>query len=118
VWHDRADGDKVDGRTSYNFDTAWAPAEPVVAALAAKFPTLSITHRYCEGGMGFAGQVIYANGEESLRDDYDDSGSLPDEAWFAGEDGKPEYGERDYDKVPMTAFESFCDEHFGGVVGG
>lgn len=119
VWHDRADGDKVDGRTSYNFDTAWSPAEPVVAALAEKFPTLSIVHRYCEGGMGFAGQVIYTNGEESLRDEYGsgDDG-LPDDAWMKGEDGKPEYGERDYDAVPQTKFEAFCEEHFGGVVGG
>jgi hypothetical protein len=28
------------------------------------------------------------------------------------------YGERDYDKVPMSSMERFCDEHFGGVVGG
>ncbi len=116
VWHDRADDDKIDGRTSYNFDTAWSPAEPVVAALAAKFPTLSITHRYCEGGMGFAGQVIYNNGEEVLRDDYN-AVELPDEAWLAEEDGSRGY-ERDYEKVPMTAMESFCDEHFGGIVGG
>ena len=118
VWHDRADDDKVDGRTSYNFDTAWSPAEPVVAALAAKFPTLSIVHRYCEGGMGFAGQVIYTNGEESLRDDYDaGSDAFPDEAYVQEEDGSRGY-ERDYEKVPMTAMESFCDEHFGGIVGG
>ena len=120
VWSDRVDnGQTIEGETSYNFDTAWSPAEPVVAALAKQFPTLSITHRYCEGGMGFAGQVVYLNGEEVARDEYDgDSDKFPDEAWFAGEDGKPEYGERDYDKVPMTAFEAFCDEHFGGVVGG
>jgi hypothetical protein len=67
--------------------------------------------------MGFAGQVIYTNGEESLRDDYSDSGSLPDEAYVQEEDGSRGY-ERNYEKVPMTAMESFCDEHFGGIVGG
>lgn len=119
VWHDRTTEQITEeGRTSYNFDTAWSPAEPVVAALAEKFPTLSITHRYCEGGMGYAGQVIYTDGEESLRDDYNSDGDkFPDEAWVLNEDGTRGY-ERDYDKVPMTAFESFCDEHFGGIVGG
>ena len=119
VWHDRTTEQITEaGTTSYNFETAWSPASPVIEALAKQFPTLTITHRYCEAGMGFAGEVVYERGSFVSRDDYDDGGSLPDEAWFAGEDGKPEYGERDYDKVPMTAFESFCDEHFGGVVGG
>ena len=118
VWHDRTTEQITEeGRTSYNFETAWSPAEPVVAALAEKFPTLSITHRYCEGGMGYAGQVVYLNGEEVSRDDYEFGDSLPDEALIAEEDGSRGY-ERDYDKVPMTAFESFCDEHFGGIVGG
>ena len=117
VWHDRDDDTPVEGTTSYNFDTAWSPAERVVAALAEQFPTLSITHRYCEGGMGFAGEVEYANGEEVSRKDYDGD-SLPDEAWLKGDDGKIQYGERDFDAVPISEFESFCAEHFGGVVGG
>ena len=119
VWHDRTTEEITEvGRTSYNFDTAWSPAEPVVAALAEQFPTLSITHRYCEGGMGFAGEVEYANGAEADRKEYNgDTDKFPDDAWIANEDGTRGY-ERDYDKVPMTAFEAFCDEHFGGVVGG
>ena len=119
VWHDRTTEQITEvGNTSYNFDTAWSPSEPVIAALAEKFPTLTITHRYCEGGMAYAGQVIYLNGEEISRDEYADGDELPEEAWLKDENGNVEYGERDYDKVPMTAFESFCDEHFGGVVGG
>lgn len=118
VWHDRVDnGQTIEGETSYNFDTAWAPSEPVVAALAKQFPTLSITHRYCEGGMGFAGQVVYLNGEEVSRDDYEFGDSLPDEAYIQEADGSRGY-ERDYDKVPANAMEAFCDEHFGGIVGG
>ena len=119
VWHDRTTEQITEeGRTSYNFDTAWSPAEPVVAALAKQFPTLSITHRYCEGGMGFAGEVEYANGAEADRKEYDgDTDKFSDDAWIANEDGTRGY-ERDYDKVPMTEFEAFCDEHFGGVVGG
>ena len=111
VWHDRTDDDStIAGQTNYGFDTAWSPAEPVVAALAEKFPTLRIIHRYCEGGMGYAGEVVYINGEESRREEYD-SGPAVDGA-FTDE------WERDYDKVPMSSFERFCDEHFGGVVGG
>lgn len=119
VWHDRTDqvNKATDGQTSYNFDTAWSPAEPVVAALAEQFPTLSITHRYCEGGMGYAGQVVYLKGDEVSRDEYEFGDSLPDEAYIQEVDGSRGY-ERDYDKVPMNAMESFCDEYFGGIVGG
>lgn len=118
VWHDRTTEEITEeGRTSYNFDTAWSPSLAVVAALAEKFPTLTITHRYCEGGMGFAGQVVYLNGEVISHDEYSDAAAMPDEAYVQDEDGSRGY-ERDYDKVPMTAFESFCDEHFGGIVGG
>jgi hypothetical protein len=118
VWHDRADDSVVEGKTSYNFDTAWSPAEPVVAALAEQFPTLSLTHRYCEGGMGFAGEVKYAYGNEISRKSYDgDTDKFSDDAWIPEADGSRGY-ERNYEKVPMTEFETFCDEHFGGVVGG
>ena len=118
AWHDRTDNDKIiEGDTSYNFDTAWGPASPVIAALAKQFPKLSITHRYCEGGMGFAGETLFLNGEEATSDEYDSGDTLPEEAWLKEEDGSNSW-ERDYDSVPMTAFERFCDEHFGGVVGG
>lgn len=117
VWmtEDYEVGDRL---VDYNFDTAWSPAEPVIAALAAKFPTLHIEHRYCEAGMGFAGQVVYNNGEETTREEYAMEDGLPDIAWLKDEDGSPLYGERDYERVPMNAMERFCDEHFGGIVGG
>jgi hypothetical protein len=118
AWHDRTDDDsKVEGKTSYNFDTAWSPAEPVVAALAEQFPTLEITHRYCEGGMGFAGEVVYRAGDEVARNDYSQE-DLPDGALYGEDSEHHDEWDRDYDKVPMTDFEKFCDEHFGGVVGG
>ena len=119
VWHDRTTEQITEaGRTSYNFDTAWSPASPVIEALAEQFPTLTITHRYCEGGMGYAGEVVYERGSFVSQDEYSSGNdSFPDEAYFDEGDGKRGY-ERDYDKVPMTAYEAFCDEHFGGVVGG
>lgn len=117
-WNDRTDDSVVEGKTSYNFDTAWAPAEPVVAALAEQFPTLTMQHRYCEAGMGFAGEIAYVDGKQVSYEEYDMGDSLPDVAWLKDEDGSPLYGERDYERVPMNAMERFCDEHFGGVVGG
>jgi hypothetical protein len=119
VWNERLDDStaKVDGQTSYNFDTAWSPAEPVVAALAEQFPTLSITHRYCEAGMGYAGEVLYADGVETRREEYDMGD--PVEGAFYGEDAEGHVSwARNYDKVPMNSMERFCNEHFGGVVGG
>ena len=104
---DYTDGDSA---TQYEFQTAWSPAEPVIVALAEKFPDLRSEHRYCEGGMGYAGEVVYENGSEIYRQEYDQA-ELPDGA--VNEDY-----ERDYDKIPMTPFERFADEHFGGVVGG
>jgi hypothetical protein len=119
VWHDRTTEQITEeGRTSYNFDTAWSPASPVIEALAEQFPTLTITHRYCEAGMGYAGEVVYERGSFVSQDEYSSEyDKLTDEAWYPEEDGSRGY-ERNYDKVAMTAFESFCDEHFGGVVGG
>jgi hypothetical protein len=118
-WNDRADSEEiVEGKTSYNFDTAWSPAEPVVAALAEQFPTLTMQHRYCEAGMGFAGEIAYVDGKQVSFEEYDMGDSLPDVAWLKDEKGEPMYGERDYVRVPMNAMERFCDEHFGGVVGG
>lgn len=104
---DYTDGDTA---TEYQFDTAWGPAEPVVAALAEQFPNVVIHHRYCEGGMGYAGQISYLNGVESHREEYDQD-EMPKGAFT-------EDYERDYDVIPQTAFERFAEEHFGGVVGG
>lgn len=117
-WNDRTDDSVVEGTTSYSFDTAWSPAEPVVAALAEQFPTLTMQHRYCEAGMGFAGEIAYVDGKQVSYEEYDMGDELPDVAWLKDEDGSPLYGERDYERVPMNAMERFCDEHFGGVVGG
>jgi hypothetical protein len=110
VWSARADEIILGGSQSYNFDTAWSPCEPVIAALAEQFPKVRIVHRYCEAGMGFAGEVLYIDGQEARREEYDMG--EPIEGAFT------EDYERDYDKVPMNSMERFCEQHFGGVVGG
>ena len=45
--------------SSVRFDTAWAPPEPIIMALAKKFPMVSFHHEYFEGGVGFAGGISY-----------------------------------------------------------
>ena len=49
-------------RVMIHFKTAWAPAEPVINALAAKFPAVHITFRFYERGMGFQGKRRFEAG--------------------------------------------------------
>ena len=56
---DRVDKDLI----VFHFDTAWAPPEPVIEALAKKFPTAIVSHEFFEGGMGFSGSARYEFGE-------------------------------------------------------
>jgi len=123
VEHDRTDNSDLSykakievGKTWYKFDTAWSPAESLVAALAEKFPTLTFSHSYCEAGEGYAGEVVYRNGLEKSRQEYWND-VLPDEAYILDEEGFNTY-DRNYNTFPMTPFEAFCDEYFGGIVGG
>jgi hypothetical protein len=106
-----------DTHISYDFDTAWAPPVPVIEALAEQFPTLSFEFAFCEGGMGFAGRAIYTGGTLLSEEEYNDGGSLPDDAYILEDDGSRSY-QRDYEKVPPSAYERFCEDEFGGVVGG
>lgn len=57
------------------FNTAWSPPVPVIAALAAKFPTLSFVHKFWEGGMGYKGTHTYKNGEIAKQSDSNYTGS-------------------------------------------
>jgi len=106
----------IGGKITYDFDTAWSPPVPVIEALADKFPTLNFSHYYCEGGMGYAGAAFYSDGKVTDIEEYS-AEDLPKDSWIMEADGSNTY-ERDYAKVPMSEYESFCHEHFGGVVGG
>ena len=66
--------------------------------------------------MGYAGEVLYADGVETRREEYD-MGDPVEGAFYDG-DAEHDSWERNYDKVPMNSMERFCEEHFGGVVGG
>lgn len=56
-----------DDTVSYSFFTAWSPPEPVIAALAARFPDAKIVHFFEEAGMCFIGEVVYEGGREVSR---------------------------------------------------
>lgn len=100
----------------YHFQTAWSPPSLIVRTLAEQHPTLSFEHSYCEGGMGYAGRAIYTGGTLLSEEEYEQE-DLPEDCWLLEDDGSRSY-ERDYDKVPATAYERFCEAEFGGVVGG
>ncbi|WP_299142550.1 DUF1281 domain-containing protein [uncultured Vibrio sp.] len=53
------------------FETAWSPASPAIAALASRFPNTKITHYFAESGCAFAGYVHYVNGmnDEEICED-------------------------------------------------
>jgi hypothetical protein len=53
----------------YIFDTAWSPPIPVVLAMSRRFPDLTFTLRYWEGGMGFKG-IFKAKGDKILKDEH------------------------------------------------
>lgn len=47
------------------FDTAWSSPEPVIAALAEKYPSLSFEHKWADENFGYnVGAREYENGEE------------------------------------------------------
>lgn len=59
----------------YSFETAWAPASPVIKAMAKQYPDLEFDFEFDESGMAFAGVERYENGElasseEASDDDY------------------------------------------------
>lgn len=47
----------------YKFACAWSPCIPVIEAMGKKFPSLQFALNYYEGGMGFQGEFIVAEGK-------------------------------------------------------
>lgn len=64
-YHDYTEKD-FDGAT-LTFDTAWSSPQPVIAALAEKFPDLHFSHKWADEDFGYnVGEKEYENGEESF----------------------------------------------------
>lgn len=65
--------------TLLKFDTAWAPPEPVIRALAKRFPNVRLSLEYFEGGMGYSGGLAF-------RDTRDlDEGEEREDRWYSNE---------------------------------
>jgi hypothetical protein len=55
----------------YSFDTAWAPPIPVVIKMGEMFPELKFKLSFSEEGMGFEGDLIVENGEQTHFEERD-----------------------------------------------
>lgn len=56
------------------FDTAWAPATPVIDELAEQYPECRIIFDFAEEQVSeMAGHYVYENGERVVQEDYDPS---------------------------------------------
>ena len=53
---------------SFSYDTAWSPPEPVVEAIAYRYPAVRMLHNYDEAGMGFAGVFLSEAGSQTVTD--------------------------------------------------
>lgn len=66
------------------FSTAWSSPYPVIAALAAKYPSLSIEHEWAEEFAGTnAGQTVYAGGACASMTLYDDGSKEAFDTYFS-----------------------------------
>ena len=64
-YHDCTEKD-FDGAT-LTFDTAWSNPQPVIAALAEKYPDLHFSHKWADEDFGYnVGEKEYEDGEESF----------------------------------------------------
>lgn len=64
-YHDYTEKD-FDGAT-LTFDTAWSSPQPVIAALAAKYPDFHFSHKWADEDFGYnVGEKEYTDGEESF----------------------------------------------------
>ena len=95
----RVDGGDFVGVT---FETAWSPSLPVTAAIAQRFPCLTIEHSYGEGGMGFAGNAVYVNGVEESHDEFD----FRESEWASDDDYDDEEAESEAETEVETEAET------------
>lgn len=61
------------------FQTAWTPPSPVIAAIAKRFPDLTLEHEYFEHGASYCGGVQYIHKDDC--EDYDATPGEPYNAW-------------------------------------
>ena len=62
---------KDENEYTYHFSTAWAPPAGWLAKVAKDWTDLSFELRYEEGGVGFAGYILFEDGEVIEHDEVD-----------------------------------------------
>ena len=79
------DAEPYDGGDTISFATAWSPPHPVLEALSAKYPEVSILHRWADEDLGNnCGWAEYENGEVqqfTLFDGGQEALSFAEELW-------------------------------------
>jgi hypothetical protein len=91
-WMSRARAEKRGAVNVVYFDTAWAPPLPVVIALSARFPSLTLRLTYSESQICFKGFSTCRAGEEI-------------DSWYEEYDGEPElfeFGSLDHNLRGLT----------------
>ena len=83
---------------TYDFDTAWGPAEPFINTLCSQFPTLSLLYMYAEPGMSFGGTIRYENGEQVEFESAHGEGLRGMSAWHDDQAGCHEWEDCDPDE--------------------
>jgi hypothetical protein len=86
------DIDDDGGSITVWFETAWSPPIPIMEALTKKYPALSFTLEYSEGGVGFRGVFEGQNGEV-----------IKDDCWNMTREDMIELGYLDEDEDKETA---------------
>jgi hypothetical protein len=103
---------KTDNSLVYRFDSAWTPPVEAVAELAKQYPQVSISIKFIEEGMGFAGEVFFENGEYQSDVDYQINHAtmldFDDFCWVCGF-GTDEYGtpDKELDEEAVKAYGCF-----------
>ncbi len=72
------DVSSINEQIIFSFESAWAPPQRAISAIAEKFNKLTIRHSYLEEGVGFVGYDLYEKGELANEEYNEDSDS---DAW-------------------------------------
>lgn len=84
------------------FSTAWSPNCDFWVAFSEKYPTVKISHKYYEEGVGFIGEAYYENGmfDDNCQD-------ITSSMWERAGAVLDENGDVDWDLSDVNLFEAF-----------
>jgi hypothetical protein len=89
-------------RIGLGFDTAWSPNCDFWTTFSENYPSLRISHKYYEEGMGFIGQAFYEGGAM-----FDNCQDITEEMLVRAGGVLDKNGDIDWDKSDINLFEIF-----------